>query len=226
MLTQGNVLRDLVEAALKDGWASTTDLRWSEGHLERQVRLYGFDPAPARGRRLQVEILTPTEKGDARPNSLSAHYGTGQQPLHTDGAHLDEPPDIVLLAAQDMSTVPTFLWQSPTKPPPPLAHDLRESLFTVRTGTSSFLAHAVESYLFRPRVRYDPGCMSPADGRASRVKAFIDAALNDAIRFDWTTPSTVLAINNRQVLHARGDATGEPDRRIERVTLRLSETAR
>jgi len=226
MVSQGDVLRGLVDAARKDGWASTAELRWAEGHLERQVRLFGYNPTPTRRDELQIEILTPTEKGEARPNSLSAQYGTGQQPLHTDGAHLADPPDVVLLATQNPSSVPTFLWKFPTKAPPDIVHDIREGLFTVRTGSLSFLAPAVESYFFRPQVRYDPGCMSPADGRASRVKAFIEAALEEAIRFDWTTPTTVLAINNRLVLHARGDASGEPDRRIERVALRLSGTAR
>lgn len=221
-MTHGSTLRDLIGAALKDGWASTTMLRWSEGQIERQVLMLGYSLAPSRERQFKVEVLKPTERADAHPNSLSARYGTGQQPLHTDGAHRDEPPEIVLLSAQEPSTVPTLLWRFPTRIPQANIHDLREGLFTVRSGTRSFLAHAVEGYGERLRVRYDPGCMSPADGRARRALTFIEAASTMATRLEWDTPNTVLAISNRQVLHARGDATGEPDRRIERVALRVS----
>lgn len=116
-MTQGSTLGDLIGAALKDGWASTTMLRWSEGQIERQVLMFGYSLAPTRDRQFKVEVLRPTERADAHPNSLSARYGTGQQPLHTDGAHRDEPPEIVLLSAQEPSTVPTLLWRFPTRIP-------------------------------------------------------------------------------------------------------------
>ena len=64
--------------------------------------------------------------------------------------------------------------------------------------------------------------MSPADGRATRAAAFIEAASKDATRFEWDLPNTVLAISIQQVLHARGAASTEPNRRIERVALRVS----
>ena len=44
-----------------------------------------------------VSVLRPAEASAAHPRSLSAPYGLGQQPLHTDGAHLPDPPDIVVL---------------------------------------------------------------------------------------------------------------------------------
>lgn len=225
-MTQGSTLGDLVGAALKDGWASTTMLRWSEGQIERQIRMLGYSLATTRDRQFKIEILKPTKRADAHPNSLSARYGSGQQPFHTDGAHHDEPPEIVLLSAQEPSTVPTLLWRFPSQMPQESVHDLREGLFTVRAGTRSFLAHAVEGYGVRLRVRYDPGCMSPADGRARRAATFMEAESTNATRLEWDKPHTVLAINNRQVLHARGDATGEPDRRIERAALRVSKAMR
>lgn len=225
-MTQGGTLQDLITTALADGWASTTELKWSEGHIERQIVLFGYSFAPARDRQLKIEVLKPLEKADARPESLSAQYGTGQQPLHSDGAHQDEPPEIILLATKEPSAVPTLLWRLPAQLPAGVANDLHEGLFTVRSGSRAFLAHAVDGYGSGRRVRYDPGCMEPADARARRVAAFIQTATSDATHFTWDAPQTVLAISNRHVLHARGDASQEPDRRMERAALRVSAVAK
>lgn len=222
-MTQGARLQELITAALSDGWATTTDLRWADGTIENTVRMFGYTLLPTRGRGLKIEVLTPTDQADAHPNSLSARYGTGQQPLHTDGAHHEEPPEVILLSSQQPSAVPTLLWRFPPtgERPKEIEHDLREGLFTVRSGHSAFLAHAIDG-LYDTRVRYDPGCMSPADGRARRVAAFIGESEKDATPVGWDSPGIVLAINNRKVLHARGDATDEPEREIERVALRVT----
>lgn len=222
-MTQGATLTDLITAALRDGWALTTDLAWADGQIERTVRMFGYSLVPNRGREFKIEVLTPTDKADAHPNSLSAQYGTGPQPLHTDGAHHEEPPEVILLAASAPSAVPTLLWSFPAagERPKEIEHDLREGLFTVRSGRSAFLAHAIDG-LYDTKVRYDPGCMSPADGRARRVAAFIGESEEDAALFEWNAPGTVLAINNRKVLHARGDATDEPERQVERLALRVT----
>lgn len=106
-----------------------------------------------------------------------------------------------------------------------IANDLRHGLFNVSTGHQVFLAPAAQGYGGRMRVRYDPGCMSPADGRARRVMEFLEAAVTLAIPFPWDTPNTVLALNNRRMLHAREDASGEPERLIERAALRVTPEA-
>lgn len=206
-MTQRDRLHALINAALNDGWASTTCLRWSGVEVERQVRLLRHSIVPTRGgQELKLEVLQPTEKAHAHPNSLSALYGQGPQPLHTDGAHQDEPPEVILLTAQEPSAVPTLLWRLADHLPKENIHDLHEGPFTIRGGRRTFLAPAVVGHGRRTCVRYDPGCMTPADGRARRVAELIEARVADASHFDWQVPNTVLAINNRQVLHARGDA--------------------
>lgn len=71
----------------------------------------------------QVEI-TPTRRGDgpigllrplsreaAHRHSLSARFGYEVLPLHTDGAHLRTPPELVLLeACRPSSSGPTLLY--------------------------------------------------------------------------------------------------------------------
>lgn len=41
------------------------------------------------------QFLRPEPVGETQPNTMSAVFGDGAQPLHTDGAHLREPPDLV-----------------------------------------------------------------------------------------------------------------------------------
>lgn len=219
---QQHTLQSLIEAALQDGWSSTTALNWRTRSLEQQIRGLHYELTSGGRGSLAMEVLTPTTKAHAHPRSLSAIYGLGQQPLHTDGAHREEPPEVILLAAQNPSEVPTLLWSLPARPPDDVVDDLRHGLFNVHTGQLTFLASALVGYGSRMEVRFDPGCMTPADGRARRAARFFDACATDAVTFAWDRPEIVLAIDNRRVLHARADASAEPDRHMERLALRLS----
>ena len=58
---------------------------------------------PTPGRRSSERVLRPYTSEKAPKHSLSAVYGLGEQPLHSDRAHLRLPPDVVVLH----SAVPT-----------------------------------------------------------------------------------------------------------------------
>lgn len=170
-----------------------------------------------------AEVLKPTATSDAPTKSLSAKYGTGDQHLHTDGAHHVRAPDVILLSTSVSSDVPTLLWKFSTgRAPGDVLQSLRNGLFTVRSGKDAFLPPALEG----TRLRFDPGCMDPSDQRTRRVMAFFESARDGAERHDWTTSGKVLAIDNGRILHARASAEGEPDRTMRRVTLRLPEDTR
>jgi hypothetical protein len=64
--------------------------------------------------------------------------------------------------------------------------------------------------------------MTAADGRAQRVASFFDSKLTEAVPFIWDTPGLVLAVANRHVLHARADASEETDRKLRRISLRVT----
>ncbi|GAB7146297.1 hypothetical protein AWC22_23620 [Mycobacterium riyadhense] len=66
--------------------------------------------------------------------------------------------------------------------------------------------------------------MTAADGRARRAADYLNSRLAAATQFSWDVAGVVLVIANRFVLHARGDATAEPDRRLVRVGLRVSDS--
>lgn len=168
-----------------------------------------------------LSTLRPVAPAEAQPNSLSARYGTGSQPLHTDGAHLPKPPDIVVLACAGTSTTPTRLWNPKGRGFLWDAwHLVRHGVFLVSSGNDSFFATAYDVGL--GVFRYDPGCMLPADERARKVTQHFETAMSDATDHHWSEPGLVLLIDNRRVLHARASADHEPQREIQRLSFNLN----
>lgn len=210
-------LKSLVDRAREDGWAAI------EGRIDTvpyHLSLLGWSAVPSRTGGSTIDVLKPKTPDQAPKQSLSAKFGLEAQPLHTDGAHHPVPPDVVLLSASSPSQVPTLLWRMPeTGIDPALRQDLLHGLFTVRSGNDAFLAAALEP----SRVRYDPGCMTPGDSRASRVADFFAAQSGAAVQHEWTATGLILAIDNRRVLHARGAAHEEPARAMHRVAIRIPE---
>ncbi|NUP48499.1 MAG: hypothetical protein HOW97_14500 [Catenulispora sp.] len=208
-------LEALVATARTEGWAA------GAGTLEEirsQAAELDWTETPMRRGDPPVSKLRPLSRAAARPNSLSSRYGMGGQPLHTDGAHLEEPPDVVVLASTTTSQVPTRLWKKipfGTYVPGPI--DLMtHGVFLVANGRDSFFATAHSG----SRYRYDPGCMTPCDERARQAAAYFGAANDEAIDFFWDEPGKLLVINNRLTLHARAAADQEPERELERVAFR------
>lgn len=171
-------------------------------------------------------MLKPASPKMANAKSLSAVYGRGQQPLHTDGAHLSEPPDILILSAVAPTSVPTLLWRHMdlVSGLSELDEDIRHGLFTVDDGASTFLAPARTGWTeTTARLRYDPGCMTPADSRAQRVSAHFEGVVGSATAFEWTHDDQILVIDNRSVLHARANAVADPDREMRRLMLQINQ---
>ncbi len=167
-----------------------------------------------------VTSLRPLDTAAAKPNSLSSRYGMGVQPLHTDGAHLPEPPDFVLLMMEETSQVPTLLWKAKIIDYQRLSYlDLQHGVFLVNNGGESFFRTAASGL----DLCYDPGCMDPCDERSRRAAAFFADAAKSAVEHHWDEPGKVLLINNRRVLHARAAAESEPDREITRIAFSVGE---
>lgn len=168
-----------------------------------------------------IKELRATPPDAAHPRSLSAIYGEGAQPLHTDGAHLRVPPDVVVLFSEASSTTPTLVWNNRVKLSKstslwgPLPESVRDGLFVVSGGADKFLAPAHEN---RTGWRYDPGCMTPADQRAREAMEHIDGLRESSFIHEWTDSDMILMIDNRVSLHARSAIlAGDEDRVLKRV---------
>jgi alpha-ketoglutarate-dependent taurine dioxygenase len=154
------------------------------------------DPALAR--------LRPVGKADAHPKSISAVHGLGPQPLHTDGAHLAVPPNIIVLTAETPNETPTKLWKITRSLPSGLrcAHsNFEHGMFLVANGLNSFFASAWAPVIGH---RYDPVCMSPCDARAREVASYFEEAGSQAVEHSWEHAGQILVIHNHAVLHGRG----------------------
>lgn len=209
-------LRTALDEAAKTGWAvgaaSLDELKY-EGTWWLNWITYATRNHPS-----EADELRPTAQADAHPSSLSATYGTGEQPLHTDGAHLLKPGRWLLLTSAEASSVPTLLWLPNWREvSTEIREAMHEGLFTVVNGPKSFLAPARRA----ATLRFDLGCMRPSDGRAMRAAEFLSTRRSDAIEHVWDRPGTFLLLDNHRAMHARGDAGTEPDRVMHRINFDL-----
>lgn len=166
-----------------------------------------------------ITKLRAVTAAEARPNSISSRTGMGAQPLHTDGAHLETPPDVVALASACSHRASTRLWTSNGANAP--WDDLRHGVFHVSDGT-------VRRYCFAgdgTSIHFDPCCMTPLDERSRRVVRFFRTAFDTAYQHQWNrkTPE-VLLIDNRRTLHAREAVDpADPSRHLSRIAFRRPE---
>jgi hypothetical protein len=214
-------LKSLVARAEKHGWASGSgDVGW----VRRQAASLAWTEVAVRRGDPTVSVLRPVKASAAEPKSLSATYGLGDQPLHTDGAHLPVPPDFVVLVSARPSTTATRLWHAAApvrnRPLLPLVAALTHGMFLVLSGRDSFYAPAVSN----GRYRYDPGCMVACDARAREVEQYFDSQLAEAASYEWSAADQVLVVDNRRALHARSEVTQDDlDRELIRVAFRVEE---
>lgn len=202
------------DEARQRGWA-LADANIEE--LIDQVVAKGWTIVPTRRGSDPIARLRPIARTSAAERSLSGKYGLSAFPLHSDGAHLRQPPDYVVLAADSASRTPTLLWCEEISHVA-LQDDLRHGVFRVSGGDRPFLAVAYDG----DRLRFDPGCMLPLDRRSRRVSEYFSNAVERASRHYWSGGGQVVVIDNRRALHARGDATGDEMRSLRRVMLRKS----
>lgn len=202
----------MITEARRSGWASAPG---ALDDVTKQATALGLMEIPNRHGESPVSVLRPTTKDAAHPNSLSARYGLGTQPLHTDGAHHVEPPSILVFIAETTSTTPTWLRRiggtDGVRPPWP---SLRSGMFLVGTGPASFFATA---WGHPGGLRYDPGCMTPCDARA-RVAADFLSDTSEAVPHHWLEAGHVLVVDNARTLHGRGAVEqGEEARELMRI---------
>lgn len=197
---------DLEASARQHGWSTATG---SMAEIRTAARFLGWEEVPTRMGEPAVASLRPIAQREAQPRSLSATYGTGAQPLHTDGAHLARPPDLVILCSDEPNQTPTLLWTilSDQNHRPGRWSYLADGVFLVNNGRDSFFTTAELAAGFR----YDPGCMYACDARARQVAEFFEGAVSDADHHAWVKAHQVLVIDNRKTLHARA-ALSDQDR--------------
>jgi hypothetical protein len=214
------ILEDLLKASRAQGWAVG---QATMTQVRRGARMLEWTEVPTRRGGPALSTLRPLGQAEAEPNSLSARHGKGTQPLHSDGAHLRSPPDIVVLACETTSKTPTRLWPRNRygRSIGALPLFVHHGVFLITSGNDSFFATATEG----SHLRYDSGCMIPCDARARQSAQYFEEQESSASEHEWSDPGQVLLIDNRRVLHARASAVHEPEREIQRLSFHLNREA-
>jgi L-asparagine oxygenase len=165
--------------------------------------------------------IRPQSFDGANPNTLSSRYGTAGFPFHTDAAHWIEPPRFLILYCLQpgSGSRPTHLQDS-------LKWDLSEedTLATTReVWKSGHLNPHLCTIRFRDddryALRFDEACMRPMTARAARLGTRLSNHIKKAAVVDvrWSA-GMLLVVDNRRMLHARGNSLGpDPDRLIRRI---------
>ncbi len=209
-----NQLGRALREARRTGW---TLARMDLPDVVHKVADVGATVVPTRPGEAPMKVLRPFDADSAAPSSLSAAYGRGCFPLHTDGAHLASPPDFVLLQAAHPTHVPTLLRIVEKGMTPRQRDDAGRGMFLLGRGSSARLTRCVTE---DGRWRFDLGCMKPLDD-ASRSTSLHLTKGDDLICYEWADTTSVLILDNRQVLHGRPDVSGNPERTLLRLMLRF-----
>lgn len=208
-------LQEAATVARRDGWCTLTG---SVEEVRSAGLRYGWREVPNRASGPSVSVLRPTSQAAAHPRSLSAIHGLDKQPLHTDGAHIRHPPDIVVLVATNPTPVPTLVrrifrstGRAEVWPP-----HLDDGVFLVQSGRDSFYTTA----RMDRGVRFDPGCMTPCDQRARELSDYFVHLSDGAEEHQWTAANQVLVVDNRRTVHGRAAANfpSGKDRALSRIS--------
>ena len=167
--------------------------------------------------------ISPERIESARPNTLSSRYGLGAFPFHTDAAHWTTPPDYVMLFCKNPGRGGRCTQLVDTHN---LTKDgaIRQALKSAVWTTGHLSPHfcvAAHEAIDGLQMRYDPACMTPAGPESHKLQQLLDLRIAESTRstIPWVKGS-LLVIDNKRMLHARGKAsTADPDRVLVRVLI-------
>lgn len=201
------------------GWIKLSSA--SSEEMQHIVRALGT-PLPNSRTGAEFTDLIPYERASAPARSMSAIVGTGDQPMHTDGAHIHDPPRYIALFCLESGGAfcPTNIW---TVDRVKLQQDwpllLTNPSWVFHDGVHQpFYSSVVQSVGGMLKIRFDPCCMKPATSSQFTVADALNLLLQYSQQFsiEWRRNQAII-IDNWRCLHARGDGSIKaPSRRLRR----------
>jgi hypothetical protein len=211
---------ELIQTIDERGWASIPSVNGSSDLL-RLARNLGKPVENARHELISVLQVTATT--EARPLTLSAIFGTGAFPLHTDTAFWPTPARfLVMLAEGDIRRTTTVcsLRRILDSGGITLMNAIEDSVWIVRgKGGNHYGQMTLSAKGIRSGVRFDRQCMKPANASAREVAAYFDSddCATNVEHLEWR-PNTAVVISNWQALHGRGSQpVNEQQRILQRI---------
>jgi hypothetical protein len=155
----------------------------------------------------------------ARPYTLSATFGSGRFPLHTDTAFWTLPARFLVMRAIGDTRRPTTV--CPFSDLFELAGDklatvVRKSVWSLRASTASIYCEmSFRGHSRSLGFRYDRQCMTPANLAAREVDEYITSAASETVTqlISWSE-GTAVVIANWVSLHGRGPKPPDEQERI------------
>ena len=174
---------------------------------------------------IQVERISPKTSPQARHGTLSARYGLGPFPLHTERAHWRSPPRyLIFRSVGEVTDRPTTLLDSyALKADKKLVQELLETQWIVQWGDDSFRS-PVLTPLPTPeqwQIRYDRCCMSLSEDAPPELNVRLDQTFDSLIpEHHFWRLGEILLIDNWRMLHGRGTSAVEDFGRVlERIVV-------
>jgi hypothetical protein len=165
-----------------------------------------------------IEAIRPTSSATARPASLSAIYGFGEFPWHTDTAHWLQPARFLIIGCLDSgeADVPTLvLHQDGINLSPEERSIAGASPFLIANGRRSFFSTIYSKG--RGFLRFDPGCMRPTDDDGAQLSnKLLTAGTETATAIRWRA-GRIAIIDNWNCLHRRPNAELAARRQLLRI---------
>ena len=148
-----------------------------------------------------IDLLTPLQKQNAHPQSLSANFGVNEFPYHTDGAYFIKPPRYIILRyIQGIENpTPTTLCNL-TDVSEGDQKLLQHSIWKVRSIKSFYSTILSQDQRF---YRFDNGVMQPlnkANDNSTILSSIVSGLPIQTI--EWEINKTVV-VDNWKYLHNR-----------------------
>lgn len=204
------------------GWARVQNIS-SRAVLLELARSIGRPIASPSGDLVKEIRITSTLM--ARPGTLSAAYGCGEFPLHTDTAFWPVPARYVVLRVQGDTrrcTKVRAFEDTFCECERRFRALTEQSVWFVRARSASFYCSMSCRLDQRVGWRYDDKCMFPANRAAREVKEVFEG-LTKSSAGEWISWSgeEAVVLSNWRVLHGRGPAPQDENERIlERIYVR------
>lgn len=210
----------MLEALKENGWAETSGPLCNFDEILLSIGKNLGRPISARGGIGLVQQLSPLDKANGYPRSLTSKFGMSSFPFHSDTSHWLTPCRYIILGCispgaghrtTELARLDKLdLTSSEIK-------FLHNHPFRVINGSKSFFSSILGHN--RPFIRYDPGCMQSASCRTDLSNEILSPQRLENIseQISWFA-GKIIVIDNWRALHRRSfSATNDKDRTLKRV---------
>jgi hypothetical protein len=187
-------------------------------------------PVPSRLGQSLLDTLVPTVPEQARRRSMSAFFGLGSFPFHTDSANRILPPRYVILRMKRgfESEIATLISDFRGLGLSEKAIQLmKREVWLAHGGPRPFLASILSSpskTFHSFFIRFDPCCMKVAHNTFGISGEILKNACNtNHFRYVWRR-NRILILDNWRMLHAREAAHFDGGRTLERMLIHAHPT--